>query len=237
MAVADPQTEAVPTPYLEWHRFHRYMQGTWEQGDHVTVIAPTNWGKTTLMAELLSIRTYIAAFGVKGQDRSMEKLIRELGLYRTKTWQPDVSHRACLWPDIKGAGANHRKHQRDIFAGAMDSIYRSGGWCCFFDEVSYLSDTLKLDDELKFLLNQGRSSFITVVGCTQRPAFIPLAFYDQATHLFIGKDTDHRNVTRLSELTGNARKVVASEIPALPKYTFLYVNRDTGFRCRTKVEV
>jgi hypothetical protein len=61
--------------------------------------------------------------------------------------------------------------------------------------------------QLKFLLQQGRSAGISVVAMTQRPAFIPLAFYDQATHLFVWRDNDLRNRQRIGELAGNARRL------------------------------
>lgn len=232
----DPQL-VEPSPAVAWADMYAYMRSTWRQGEHTTVIAPTGWGKTTMMIQLLRLRTYIAAFAVKGKDSSMDEMIRDLGLWRMKSWTPDVYHRICLWPPVLGAGKEHRKQQREEFQHAIDSIYRAGGWCAFFDEVVYLAETLGLEGELKFLLNQGRSSSITVVACTQRPRFIPLAFYDQATHLWIGKDTDRQNVVRLAELAGNAEKQVRTEIPTLERYEFLYLNRDTGYRCRTKVEV
>lgn len=201
------------------------------------MVGPTGWGKTTLAAEILDLRTYLVAFGVKGQDDTMDKLIRHLRMTRMSRWNPEVADRIALWPNIRGAGKTHRARQREVFSEAIDSIFRMGAWCCFFDEVVYLSETLGLDDALKFLLNQGRSSNISVVAATQRPAFIPLAFYDMATHLFLWKFNDHRNALRVAELTGVAAKVVREEVMELPKYQFLYINKDTGLRVRSKVEV
>lgn len=230
-------TLAAESPSVPWREFYPWFCSQWNQGEHMTAIAPTGWGKTTLMIELLHLRSFLVAFGVKGRDETMDKMIRELGLWKQRAWNSEVADRICLWPDIRGAGQNHRQRQREEFLKAIDGIYRQGGWCAYFDEVVYLAETLRLEDELKFLLNQGRSSHITVVATTQRPAFIPLAFYDQATHLFVGKDTDHRNIRRLAELTGEAAKRVALEVPTLVKHEFMYVNRDSGYRCRTLVEV
>lgn len=229
--------DLTPTPVVEWGDFRPWFLENWNQGEHVTMVGPTGWGKTRLAQEILVIRSYLAVFGVKGKDRSMEEMIRTLGLVRQRTWQPDVADRIALWPDIRGAGRNHRQQQRDVFLRALDSIFRMGGWCPVFDEIVYLSETLNLDDELKFLLNQGRSSYISVVSATQRPAFIPLACYDMASHLFLWKFNDHRNAARVSELTGTASPVVRGEIMELPKYEFIYINKDTGLRVRSKVEV
>lgn len=167
----------------------------------------------------------------------MDEMVRDLHLERQQRWNPEVADRICLWPDIRGTGKPHRNRQRAVFQEAIDSIFRMGAWCCVFDEVVYLAETLNLDDELKFLLNQGRSSHISVVAATQRPAFIPLAFYDMASHLFLWKFSDHRNAQRVAELTGEASQIVRREIMTLPKYEFIYINKDTGLRVRSKVEV
>lgn len=230
-------SELQATPTVEWSEFYSWFIRNWNQGEHLTAIGPTGWGKTTVLRKLLAVRTYIAVFAVKGEDDSMETMIDELHLRQMKKWNPDVSDRICLWPDIRGTGKGHRRAQREVFEEALDSIYRMGGWCPVFDEVVYLSDTLNLDDELKFLLNQGRSSHISVVAATQRPAFIPLAFYDMATHLFLWKFADARNVTRVAELTGDAAPIVRQELMTLPKYEFIYVNKDTGLRVRCTAEV
>lgn len=228
------------TPFVEWGDFWAWFRGQWQQGEHLTMVGPTGWGKTTLAREVLQLRGHLAAFCVKREDDSMEKLIRQLHMEKMKVWSPDLAamyQRVALWPDINGANVNFRNDQKSVFMTALNSVYRQGGWCCYFDEVVYLADTLKMDDELKFLLNQGRSSGISVAAATQRPAFIPLAFYDMATHLFLWKFNDHRNATRVAELTGNAAPIVRREVMSLPKYQFIYINKDTGLRVRSKVEV
>jgi hypothetical protein len=165
----------------------------------------------------------------------MDKFLA-MGFHRIPNWgYNEVSNYLVLWPSIKGY--NHVAKQRDVFADAMDAIYRQGGWCVVFDEVSYLSDTLSMDRQLKFMLQQGRSSGISIVGMTQRPAFIPLAFYDQATHLFVWRDNDRRNRQRLGELAGNASAVVQREVAGLARREVLYLHKDTGYRVRTTVEV
>lgn len=226
--------DAPPTPELPWHEFREWFATQWEQGQHVTMIGTTGSGKTTLLKQVIGIRSYVVIFGVKGRDDTMEDFLQS-GYVKMQRWNPDVDDYVVLWPEIKGVA--HRAKQREIFEEAIDSIFRSGGWCVVLDEVSYLSDTLKMQENLKFLLNQGRSSGISVVGMTQRPAFIPLAFYDQATHLFVWRDNDHRNLTRVGELAGLASRVVQREVAELRRREVLYLNKDTGYRVRTIVEV
>lgn len=199
------------------------------------MIGTTGSGKTTLLRQVIGLRDYVVLFGVKGRDDSMEKFIHSDRYTRIRTWIPDVDTHLVLWPRIRGYG--HRAKQREVFEDAIDAIYREGGWCPVFDEVSYLSDTLKLGENLKFLLQQGRSSGISVVGMTQRPAFIPLAFYDQASHLFFWRDNDRRNLQRVGELAGNARQRVTTEVADLREREVLYLHKGSGYRVRTTVEV
>jgi hypothetical protein len=63
---------------------------------------------------------------------------------------------------------------------------------------------------------------------TQRPRWIPLEAYDQATHLFFWRDTDEGNVMRVAELAGTRKRDVADIVPRLAKHDILYVNRDTS---------
>lgn len=231
----DRGEDAPPTPQVPWGEFLGYFAGAWEQGEHVTMIGTTGSGKTTLLEQIIGIRSYPVLFGVKGRDESMERFVNVHKYTRIKRWNPEIDSHLVLWPNIRGYG--HIDTQRGVFSEAIDSIFREGGWCVVFDEVSYLSDTLNMDRQLKFLLQQGRSAGISVVGMTQRPAFIPLAFYDQATHLFLWRDNDRRNLQRVGELAGNARQTVSREVAELERREVLYLHKDSGFRVRTTVEV
>lgn len=220
---------------MPWDQFLGYFAGAWNQGEHVTMVGTTGSGKTTLLEQVIGIRSYPVLFGVKGRDDSMDRFIKDHKFTRIKRWTPEIDTHLVLWPSIKGYA--HTDVQREVFAEAIDSIYREGGWCVVFDEVSYLSDTLNMDRQLKFLLQQGRSAGISVVGMTQRPAFIPLAFYDQASHLFFWRDNDRRNLQRVGELAGNARHTVTREVAELDRREVLYLHPSSGYRVRTKVEV
>lgn len=227
-------TPATASPEVEWSRFLPWFLSQWDQGQHITMVGTTGSGKTTLAKQLLPRRSFVAIFGVKGRDETLDEFLDQ-GYVHLKRWNGDVSDHVVLWPDLTGPEA--MEHQRDVFRQAMGAIYRAGAWCLFLDEVVYLSETLRMERELKFLLNQGRSSGISIVAATQRPAFIPLAFYDQPTHYFFWRDTDARNIKRIGELTGPASRQTMQEIGSLRRREVLYFNKDTGLRVRTTVEV
>jgi hypothetical protein len=123
--------------------------------------------------------------------------------------------------------------QRQIFLDAFGHIYRDGGWCLYIDEMWFFIHQLKLEKEIKTFLQQSRSNNISLLLLTQRPAFVPLECYDQSTHLWFGKDTDERNLKRISGISWLSSKLVMQTVASLGQYQWLYINTRTGKMIRT----
>lgn len=229
-----PLASPTPPPALSWQDFLSYFYGEWKQGEHVTLIGPTGSGKTTLALRLLPRRSYVAILACKPKDTTMDEVLRA-GYTRMKVWSPDISDHAVLWPEV--GSINSIGKQKEVFRNALHSVYRSGGWALYIDEATYLSDFLGLKKELSMLWQQGRSLGVSLVAGTQRPAYIPLYAYDQATHLFFWRDNDRVNLQRASNLGGMDASFIRDVISSLEKHEVLYVNTRTGERYTTKPEV
>jgi hypothetical protein len=142
--------------------------------------------------------------------------------------------RVVLAPKI--AGLDSTDHQRAIFRHAMDSAFRQGGWCLYWDECRYLTEFLGLGREAEVLWQQGRSHGLTVVAAAQRPRHIPLVAYDQATHLFLWRTSDEQMLRRLGELAGAADPdSVRAGISLLDSHSMIYVNTVSGETARTRL--
>ena len=71
---------------------------------------------------------------------------------------------------------------------------------------------------------------------TQRPRFVPLEAYDQASHLFFWKDLDMANVQRVAEIAGLPKNELVNLVGQLDWHDFLYVNARTGETLISRVE-
>jgi hypothetical protein len=224
---------------LPWATFDELWR--WQQGEHITLVGPTGRGKTTLINALLPRRDYVVFFSTKRIDTTQDELKR-MGfkvIHSAKDLHPDVAPRAILrppWPEDISAKALKQLHS-EIFGEALMTIFRQGYWCVVLDEARYITHDLSLSDEAQLLWLQGRSLRISVVAGTQRPRWIPLEAYDQATHLFFFKDTDRPNVDRVAEMAGLNRRVVQDTVPRLDLHEVLYANRNTDELVTTTVEV
>lgn len=217
-----------------WERFLPRLR--WSQGEHVTLLGPTGTGKTTLALDLLDERKWVVVFGTKPRDRTLDKLVSDRGYHVIREWPPPPAphgDRVILWPDMRDMAGIYQ--QQEQFAEAMGSIYRRGAWCVYLDELRYLTETLKLAAYAEMLWQQGRSLGVSVVAGTQRPARVPLTAYDQATHLFLWRDSDKRNLDRLADLSGDLdRDLIRRVVLGLEDHECCYVNTRTGEIAITK---
>jgi ABC-type cobalamin/Fe3+-siderophores transport system ATPase subunit len=111
---------------------------------------------------------------------------------------------------------------------ALSRAFWQTGWTVLIDELEYINRDLKIDSPVNRLLRQGRSQGNSMVVGTQRPRYVTLHAYEQATHLFMWRQADLSNITRASELAGVNRAAVLEVLPHLSHHDALYVNTITG---------
>lgn len=222
-------------PTVEWSRLLRDLQRKWGIGEHVAVVGPTGVGKTTMLARILPIRRYVVVFVTKVHDDTISRDFRSYD--RISSWPPKVyQDRVLLWPKPGKTIRETIGIQRDTFRNALDAIFLDRQWCVVFDEQHYLCRTLGLDTENAMFQHQGRSSGLSVVNGTQRPAWVPVVTYSAATHAFIWRTTFREDMKRLGDLGGIDSRELQREMLSLRKHEFVYVNTREGIAVRSQVK-
>jgi hypothetical protein len=219
----------------------------WKQSQHITMIGTTGCGKTTLELDIMDERDGCVAFiATKPKDETQDELA-PLGFRFAQTPRDvmlAVSDRWIFHPGFKrGESAEQIKiRHRKFYQEILQYLYEQGNWAVILDEGRYVGDFLKLTDQIQLLYLQGRSGYNSVLLGTQRPRYVPLESFDQATHLFFFKDSDLGNIKRISELAGIDRRAVLRAVPELEATEdeggqFLYYNTRTGKKMISKVEL
>lgn len=220
-------------PRVSWSEFMDTFQ--WEQGQHVTLLGHTGSGKTTLARHIITKRTHRLMFATKPRDPSIKVFVEEDKYKLTRTWPIDsrIHKRVVFWPKIENA--TDIVAQAESIGRCLQSVYRTGGWCLYFDEVRYISDTLGLKGALELLWLQGRALKLSVLAGTQRPAWIPREAYSEADHLFLWRSTNRYDLKRLEDASNVDTKKLSPILANLPKHDVLHINTRDGEYTRTRV--
>lgn len=210
------------------HEFIPRLARLWRQGEHMAILGPTGSGKTYLASEMVHIRSYVAVLAVKKHDDTLQ-MFKKQGYIIIKQWPPEYNqHRVVLW--VKPENLTSSAKQIAEIRYALDQMYQAGGWCIYVDEAGYIAGHLKLGQELGVLLNQGRSSNISVVCTMTRPhsvvGQIPLETLNQARHLFIFKYTDEKEIKSCAAIAGISYSHMVQYMQMMRRHDFLYCGPD-----------
>jgi hypothetical protein len=223
-----------------WPLWRDWFAKEWKQDEHISIIGPTGTGKSALAVDLLKIRSYVTFVMTKPADPKLENALARQHYVRVPAFPknpPEDVDRYLLWPPGSGAMTQEANtKQRVILRDAFDKIFSGppggdpGRWCIYLDEARYVADPayLGLRREVNHLLIQGRSLRIAMVLAFQRPSWVPPEAYDQASHLFIARDNDRRNVQRFREIGGVDGDRVAYTVERLANFEWAHVDARPG---------
>lgn len=223
-------------PRNDWGPFYRRFMANWRQGEHVSIVGPTGCGKTTCLAKIIPARDYVVVLVTKVHDTTIKRDFP--GFERIERWSDRKAYqkKILLWPKPeKEMRATYTK-QREVFQDALNEIFLDRNWCVVFDEQHYVCKQLGLEPENAMLQHQGRSSGLSIVNGTQRPAWVPLITFSGSTHNFLWRTTLDSDLKRLSDIGGIDRRELAQNMLQLDKHEFVYVDSRKGLAIRSQVE-
>jgi len=198
------------------------VHDSWEQGQHVTVIAPTGGGKSVLAVKgLLPMWEYTLTIDAKGEDKTLRQSGKKVKQYPSWQRHRDSKFWLLLPPDQPRAA--------DISIKTLRHIFKDKGWTVYLDELRLFTDRKylpayqrMLPAEVERLWLYGRSRGITLVTGTQAPRWIPAAAFEQPRHFLLGRVQDDRAIKRLGEISGDV-DLIRAIVPTLEPFEFLYV--------------
>lgn len=191
-------------------------------GEHVVIIEPTGGGKTHLAYQMLGevMHRYphlrVVSFMPKPTDPSTAAWARALNLRETPEWPPrpklfqgkPAGH--VLWPrhrlDLPPSA--RREEVGKVLRAGLDAQYKAGRSISLVDDAHSAATYMGLNDYIEEQLVNGRAGGAAAWLPLQKPSGtvnaggITSYAYSSPTHLLFGKDTDVRNLKRLSEIGG-----------------------------------
>lgn len=205
---------------ITYQDFLRQLKHKWKGGQHIGVIGPTGSGKSWAVADILNLRRHVVVVATKSKDRTLDERYKDF--VKRNTWPPDWTEKKVLfWKKPKRLG-DFREQQIAVYE-LMDDVYRRGGYTISFDDLFYVSETLKLKRPLQMLYTQVRSQNASIVANMQRPAWVPLEAVSQVTYLIVFRIHDRQDIDRIAEGMGLDRKTLASQVSELQQYEFLFL--------------
>ncbi|HLI36943.1 MAG TPA: hypothetical protein VKV80_06330 [Streptosporangiaceae bacterium] len=198
-------------------------------GEHVALIQPTGGGKTYMAYQLLqramadNPHLSVVSLMPKPSDPATSAWAGKLGLKEIPSWPPRLllpwqsrPSGYVLWP-------RHAKNlppdkRRELVAAELkkgiDSQYWSGNSITFCDDTHSAAVLMGLNPYLEELWVNGRAGGAGLWAATQKPSgtlgtgSVSSFMYSSASHLFLGRDNDERNIRRFGEIGGVDPKLV-----------------------------
>ena len=225
MSLVQPITSEIYTPpRIPWDEFIEKWQ--WEQGQHVTIIAPTGAGKTTLMHQLFTKRDWNVLFAFKPRDSTYDSYLESGEWERATRWPPRKNQspngqNVILWPRIRTVDDIQEK--AGVFKKCLESVFIDGGWTVGLDDLYYISEKMGFRRLIETLNYNVRALDVSLVSAMQRPAWVPRSCWDQSSHAFIGRMSNRDDIAQIRGLAGVSVKVLMEWQDELDDYEFLYL--------------
>lgn len=213
--------------FVAWDRLKAAI--SWKQGQHWLNVGGTGSGKSTLAGEMLPRRSRVVVAVSKGYDEIFDSSYYSEYERITKwTKGGPKEPRVLLWPANGKTVAETREIKKNVFSFLFDDVLlHTGHYCIDIDEEHYMCESLKQEQAVTDMLEQGRSFGISMMNNTQRPAGIPLATYVNSLHGAFFLTQEEYDVKRLASMANKHThaKELKENISRLDQHEFVYIDK------------
>lgn len=228
----------------------------YKPGQHVTFLAPTGYGKTTLTTAALqhtvSPNLPVLSVGLKAHDTTLTRQNTALGLKRLRDWPPLIMGSGngwCVWPRLTGDPELDDYRLGEMLYRVLIWLYRNAhkgkrqGIILNADEMEeiqrLLGEYFRRRKEggsalafLRGIFRRWRSSGGGIFTGCQAPKWLITDAYSMAGHLFLGNDPTKSNRERFGEIGGIAdHRMIEAAVLQLPDFHYLYLRRAGRVMC------
>jgi energy-coupling factor transporter ATP-binding protein EcfA2 len=217
---------------------------TYKPGEHVSIIGPTQRGKSTLGFQLLGASASREMTAVvlwsKPRDRVISDWRKKLKFKEISEWPPAPVPLKRFKPrgyvlrphqSLKDFKADNRLLAREFRACIMACYASKDPRIIFADEAQELQQTLGLKPEMEGVWKRGSAMDCGLWALAQRSAFNSQDMYNAPEHLFLFNDPDKRNRDRFGEIGGVNPRLVEQLVNNLGEYQVLYIKRTGKHLC------
>ena len=229
-------------PRIPWPTLRAKLAREWASGECVTIVGPRGSGKTHICLHLAELSPYVLFLATKRTDPLITQMASS-GYLVTESLEDvlwtaphdgdgkprPLRRKVVYWPRFSDKLASKQRlgAQAHAMSEALRWVDRTGGWTVIVDETMWMTESLKLETELKEMYFQGRTQGVSVIANAQRPTHIPRIAFSSADYLFLAPTGDRRDVFNLREIsTGIPGEMVEEGLRQLDrdKHEFLFVD-------------
>ena len=211
-------------PRPTWDDFYAQFGRRWQQGEHVFINGQTGSGKTELALRLMELRGYSVFLVTKPRDPIFKSPFatpyRKVREFNPRSYDTRLMLSAPRGNSTMGDVGN----QYEIFSRALDKIYAQGGWTVGVDETLWISNRLRLKNELGSAAFMGRALNLSYVFAMQRPVNVDPVIPQSASHAFVGKTGRKDDRKTLAELYHDPSVLYDAISKLQGQHEFVYVD-------------
>lgn len=204
---------------VEYQNFLSLFKHKWQQGQHVLISGPTGSGKTYVAEDIKEIRAWLVVIASKKKDETLDGYT---GFKKTDKWPPHyMDQKILFWRKPKNI--EDLQGMRVAIYKVLSDVFIVGGWTIYFDDIAFVSGTLKMDRQLRMMYTQVRSNNTSLVASVQRPFRVPVEVVSQSSYILLFKTQDERDIERIAQESGQSPYTLKKQVKELQQYEFLFI--------------